>query len=704
MFSNLSGVYMKLFSRTKRFLNRLTYSRKFSLIGLILMVPLVTVNMLYLNTIKVDMETKQQQLEGAEYNLILKDILQYTQQTRALNVKLVNGDTTVKSTLDEKTAQVEANFKELEKYESNMKFDFNDAKMTKTIQTSWNELQGIEWNQATDILTGYSQLIEAELAYMKKTANESGLLLADSKEDYNLIYIGISELPSLTEKLGQMRALGINVLNEGKLTDENETKIEQLYYPTLTIVQNMQEAMAISLEDEEISKKLSGSSDALKKGTTDYLLEVKQLSTSKLSTDEFYNLATETIDQNFDSFNAIFDVVNKNLEDEYESKVLMKNITTTVITMIFLMAITLFSSLYLSIKETIKTLAEKTAEVASGNLTVKIDLQTKDEMNDVEQSFNQMTNNLHRLVEVITTNSSQVVTSSEELMASAQEASATVEHATGASNQVAQDTDLQMNSLKESANAMDDMVIGIEKIADNSRRISELTDNTTASAIDGNKTVERALTQMTMIQETVTSSSETINELNKQSEKIGSIVNVITGIADQTNLLALNAAIEAARAGEHGKGFAVVADEVRKLAEDSRSSAAQITELITVVQLDTTKSVSMMGDVSQNVAMGIEVTKDASAKFGHILTSMEILNPQMAEISTTAMEFSAHAEQVAAAMNQLLETSKQTSAATEEIASSSEEQLAIMEEVATSANALSTMAESLQDLIKNFKL
>ena len=157
--------------------------------------------------------------------------------------------------------------------------------------------------------------------------------------------------------------------------------------------------------------------------------------------------------------------------------------------------------------------------------------------------------------------------SSDILQTNSNEASQSVHDAVRAVTHLASNTEKQESSLENSVQSIDEMAIGIERIAENSQRASTLSAATMSSASEGNESVKLTLQQMVRIQETVSKTGKTIEELHNQSKEIDDIVTVITGIADQTNLLALNAAIEAARAGDAGKGFAVVADEVRKLAE-----------------------------------------------------------------------------------------------------------------------------------------
>ncbi|MEK4384642.1 methyl-accepting chemotaxis protein [Solibacillus sp. FSL W7-1464] len=694
---------MKIFSPIIKMLNKMKYPMKFSVIGFILLVPLLLVSLFYLNTMNDEMKQIEKKMEGATYNTVLKEVLQYSQQTRALNVSLLT-DASVAKQLDEVTEKVNQAFEEIEALESEMEYDFSTKEEFQAIQENWNTLQQTTWKDSGQITSQYKAYIEGILNLMTDVTNNSELLLTDSKEMFNLTYNTFIELPKLTEQFGQMRALGVSTINSNATDEAQLEQLNMIYFPTQNAIENMNKSSSVIFNNPEFEAALQQPLNLVKESTETYFEAIDSIAKGAISSTDYSDIATASNNTNFDFYTASLDEMEKTLQQHSDNLKQTMMIIFIALSIIFIVALLLFVSLFLAIRQSIQLLEAGTTKVASGDLNVKVTLNTNDEMKNVETAFNSMTVQLNELVREITTSAEHVASSSEELNASAEEATAAVEHTTTAVNQMMTDTEIQEVRLNESAQAMDEMVTGIERIAENSVRISALTNETTGFANDGNTTVEKALQQMDIIKQTVGESSGKINELNKQSTKIDSIVRVITDIADQTNLLALNAAIEAARAGEHGKGFAVVADEVRKLAEESRSSAKQIAELIETIQIDTTDSVKMMSLVTDNVDVGIKVTEETAYKFGHILTSMQTLNPQMEEISATATEFSAQAEQVASAMQHLLEMAKQTSDATAEIASTSEEQLAIMEEVSSSSNSLSEIAESLQGLVMRFKL
>lgn len=693
---------MRIFSPFIRILHNMKYSVKFTLIGALFFIPLLIISLVYMNTLNSDMERKQMRIEGANYNLVLKDVLKYAQQARGLNVSVLTGDTEAVEKLETSTAEMEKALTKIEKLDASSDYDFKTTTKLNEIADQWQALQKTTWTSTNDIVKNYNALTAEILDLMQDVSNNSNLLLAESKETFNLIYNASIELPKITEQYGQLRALGVNVLNNDKITDAQLEKMNSLSYPMQEALDRVDTSMAITMSDDALKSALQSAYNQSNESSKVYIEALNKLQDDSIQSTDYYELATTAINDKFDLYATSLDVLKSTMNDQYNALKQKTTLVLIVLIAIFVIITLLFTSLYLGIRQSIRLLAHSTKEVASGNLNEKVALHTKDEMRDIEDAFNDMTQQLNELVREINTSAEHVATSSEELHASSEESSSSIEQATTAINKITNDTEQQAARLDESVQAMDEMVEGIERIAKNSTRISSLTNDTTASATAGNQTIDRALNQMAIIKQTVEASSTTVHALNEQSAEIGSIVKVITDIADQTNLLALNAAIEAARAGEHGKGFAVVADEVRKLAEQSRTSAIQISELITTIQKDTVQSVDMMSDVTKNVNVGIEVTSEAASKFSDIVVSMEQLNPQMEDISATAMEFSAQSEQVAAAMQHLLMMVQTTSASTQEVAASSEEQSAIMEEIASSANTLSEMSASLQQLVAKF--
>jgi methyl-accepting chemotaxis protein len=359
----------------------------------------------------------------------------------------------------------------------------------------------------------------------------------------------------------------------------------------------------------------------------------------------------------------------------------------------------------LLISRPIVKLANLTKQVASGDLNVEtLTIKSKDEIYYLNESFEQMTNNLREMIRGIATNSDQVAASAEQLNASAEQSSKAAEAVASSIQEIAAGAEGATTKLENNSKSIQQVVQGVLRISESTMNVSQLSKKTTIEAEEGGKFVEDNLSQMKFIHESVRRSNEVISSLSQRSQEIGNILDVISGIADQTNLLALNAAIEAARAGEHGKGFAVVADEVRKLAEQSQVSAKNIAELISVIQKDTEESVRIMSEVMENAEQGVKVSVETSNKFTQILDSTRKITPQIEEVTAAVQQISANIEEVSTSVDEIAKNAQSNAMISEEVAAATEEQLASMQEIDASAQALAVMAEELKVLVSRFKI
>ncbi len=370
-----------------------------------------------------------------------------------------------------------------------------------------------------------------------------------------------------------------------------------------------------------------------------------------------------------------------------------------------LIGVTLAIIISRSISKPVRLAAGAIQKVAQGDLRIEpLKVKNKDEVGDLVHSFNTMVQDLREVVGKIHESSFSVAASSGELAASAEESTAASEQVSKMTQSSAEGNEQQMKQYKELTDSVSEMNIGMHQIAGNSEIMLKLTENTGSLTKKGAQFIEHVVGQMNLIQSSVSKASQSIHSLSERSNEISEIIEIITGVAEQTNLLALNAAIEAARAGEHGKGFAVVADEVKKLAEESKRSAGQITEMINHIQTETKESVQMMAEESRQVVQGLKETEEANQAF-------RLISQSMKEVSDKVVEVSASVEQMMAASNQILDNVKKMRTISEknaensqESAAATQEQYAALEEVAASAQFLSQMAEDLEVIVSKFKM
>ena len=292
-------------------------------------------------------------------------------------------------------------------------------------------------------------------------------------------------------------------------------------------------------------------------------------------------------------------------------------------------------------------------KASGGDLSHDVPVSSRDEIGEMAKGFNGMMGNLREMVKKIADLTNTLATSSEEV------SQTTAQINTGIVEQTQQ--------VDQSATATTEMSQTIMDVAKNASDASAASKEATEIAVEGKKVVDDTVAGMLGIARTVEETAGTIEALGESSKQIGEIINVIKDIADQTNLLALNAAIEAARAGEQGRGFAVVADEVRKLAERTSKATGQISEMIGKIQTDTEVSVQSMAAGKSRAEEGVKMVERARASLDRIVTASEKCLDMVRLIATATEQQSTAIEEVSTTMENIANVSKSSQAAISQI-------------------------------------
>ncbi|CAM3382753.1 methyl-accepting chemotaxis protein [Marinicrinis lubricantis] len=380
------------------------------------------------------------------------------------------------------------------------------------------------------------------------------------------------------------------------------------------------------------------------------------------------------------------------------------DVTMLVLGISFVVGILLIFLIIRSIHRPLKTLVQISKKVSEGDLTQKLQLNSHDELGQLGTSFNGMIESLLQLITEVNDKSEQLAAASQQLAAGAEQSSKTNEQISDMIQQVAEGTESQVGYVEKTSGVIGSLDQSAQQIVEQTQQAADVSVDASQKSEKGRVVIEEVVRQMETMNVIAGELSNEIEQLGKQSREIGEITGVITGIANQTNMLALNASIEAARAGEHGKGFAVVASEVRKLAEQTTGSADQISELIGSIQNRTQKAVESVQMVTSKMREGKDVAYTAGTSFADIQQRIFEVSGQLREVSASSKEMTEEMKNVVTAIDSVIRISEQTSAGMQNVSASTEEQLAASQEITASANSLSKMAEQLQEVISKFKI
>ncbi len=327
-----------------------------------------------------------------------------------------------------------------------------------------------------------------------------------------------------------------------------------------------------------------------------------------------------------------------------------------------------------------------------------------DEVKRITMSFNNMICGFKSMMREIIEVSDHVAASSEELSATGDQVGQTADQVGKAIQDVASGAEEQSAQIDETAKQVEKLFAEISDIETKTLIIKKEADNVIYNIESGNKSVVNSIHQINNVKKSATETENVIKVLGKKSEEISKIIELISNIASQTNLLALNAAIEAARAGEAGRGFSVVADEIRKLAENSANASEKIVDLINEIQEGVSKAITKTSESIDVVEEGTKAIKDTGEIFEEIKSLAQRVHHLIEEVTQNTQEMNHSGEYAKQTINDIAIVSEQFSSNAEEVAASNQEQLAATEEIIVSANKLAEMANDLIQVVNKFKV
>jgi methyl-accepting chemotaxis protein len=642
-----------IFSPAISLMSRLRYPAKFAVMGLL---SLVVIGFLLASLIGGQSTAiRLAGNERAALELIgpIHKQVQLTQQHRGLSAGYLGGNAAMKPKLDAKQAEVVAAIKAVND------LDQRHAALLKTssewtgVKADWEKLRsGLETMKVPETLTAHSALIERVLRLQVQAADVGSLVGDPDIDSFYVIDTLIHRLPAMLERLGKARAKGTGTLSKKEIVETDKVEFQV----HLAVLKQTLDVLRLNLDkagrqNPAIAASLSRLGSDLTTASTDVMAMISDdLLSGRFSIppQTYFDKCTEAIDIGYRGlFTTLIPTLDSLLKARQErlQRDLALEIGASAIFVLLLLW--LAGGAYYAVIRAVHDLSREASAMAGGDLTARITMSTRDELSEVGESFNRMAESIQALLRGVQQTAGSVNDAAARVSLSAARVSDSSAEQSGAATGM--------------ASAIQEMTASIEQISEHARTAQQVSVESGNLSEQGGRIVDDTVQEIERIAQAVNESARIIEQLGKHSENISAIVNVIKEIADQTNLLALNAAIEAARAGEQGRGFAVVADEVRKLAERTTQSTKEISDMIGAIQQGTESAVaSMQGGVTR-VAEGVTLSRRAGEAIARIRQGTQDVRQSVGDISNAMGEQSLASNQIARGVEQIAQMAERNS-------------------------------------------
>ena len=621
-------------------MNRLSFGMKFSLISVLFFLPMLVTN----------------------YYLVRDSYLQFVSTQAALeSIDLLDESLTLRRNLEDFVDLTEINAMI---GQSGQAGDL-EARLVKLQGVIGDALQGMaavvrepeqieEFNTKRDQLIAELGAVQAETSlqgkialaekllgssqvFIKLVAAQAGLSQDRQGSVRQMIELVSVDTPKVTAVLSEGRAVGAYSLAQGFLNSSASTTFDELLLELEKLHAeyglNLQASLNSSAQARtELASQAASSLETLK--TTAVMFEDKVVIADSLDTPwaQFYADVSGAMDQTYQLNHAVLAFLDKQLQVRLEENRTHMVLLVAALVVVFLLIVYLYGGFYVSIRTTLKKLGQVMNQVAAGDMTVSFKAQSQDELGELGQVFNETVSKIHQLIERV----GQTVVEVERQADRVQQVS-------GESNQAVAGQRGQIDLI---ATAMNEMSATAQEVAHSAAAAVGSAQSVNDETVSGRALVESQVGSIQRLAGEIDQSVGVINKLASDSASISQVLDVIKGIAEQTNLLALNAAIEAARAGEQGRGFAVVADEVRNLAKRTQQSTEEIESMIAKLQSGVGAAVKAMSASHKMADTTVSESGKVQQALENILGAVGMIVDQNQQIATAAEEQTAVAQDI----------------------------------------------------------
>jgi methyl-accepting chemotaxis protein len=651
-------------------MNRLNYTSKFALINVLWLIPIVWLFTVVTGQLGDSIDEVSDEIQGLSYYEQVRQLEQSLRTYRDFHAlasqrSVADFDNQANNAKAEVDAQLDALLAKA-KRESFVAFDEQLVRL----QAAWQQLQTSPPNEL-DVVNqhrSYTDLFDESRAATTSLLRASKLILDSDLEVNTLITLNKDTINEVLMDLSAIRALGVFALNEGSLNFQVSDELNNLY-DSLATKQNalenafIQTASLFDAEGKELQTQLNDKILASLSGLDNDIINPIQLERSwqSFNTDLSAAMtASESLSQKID--NALLASLTFRLDQQTSYRFNLFVLQSLLLIVIFY----LYTGFSMSVRSAIANFSLAAKRVAEGDLTVILKKESQDELGALSDSFNDMTDQVKQLIEHALLMTAQVADQANNLNKTAQ------------SNRDA--VTYQQQETEQISISMKDMVSAVSEVAANTQHTSDTASSAQSQANQGKSVVDTTVATIGDLAREIEDSVKHINRVNEDSDEISQALVEIKAIADQTNLLALNAAIEAARAGEQGRGFAVVADEVRSLSQRTQKSTVEIESMIDKLQKGVHAAVTSMNKshvatdqtVDQSKSVAIALDEIVAAVEGIVNMSLQIaaaaeqqsvmtsnVQQNVSQIANLGNETMNNADSALGASNQLIDNTKQ---------------------------------------------